>query len=256
MKYIDLSIDIENGVPCDPPSQMPQITYSDHKAGIKSMLERFPGTKEEDFPNGWAFESVRLSTHSGTHMDAPYHYAPIMNQTEKAWTIDQMPLEWCVGNAVVLDFQEKPDGYLIGVRDVQEKLEQLGHRLRKGDILLINTGANKNLRNGKYLMSGAGFDREATLWIIDQGVHVVGTDAWSWDCPLWYMAERFRETGDKNILWQGHFAGREKCYFQIEKLVNLDKIPALGAKFYCFPVKIKGASAGWIRAIAEIEDID
>ena len=49
------------------------------------------------------------------------------------------------------------------------------------------------------------------------------------------------------------FAGIEKGYFQIEKLTNLDLLPSTGFKFYCFPVKIKGASAGWIRAVAEIE---
>lgn len=45
----------------------------------------------------------------------------------------------------------------------------------------------------------------------------------------------------------------EKAYCHIEKLTNLDKLPITGFKFYCFPIKIKDASAGWTRAIAVIE---
>jgi kynurenine formamidase len=81
---------------------------------------------------------------------------------------------------------------------------------------------------------------------------VVGTDAWSWDRPLPFQAQDFERTHDASLIWEGHFAGIEKGYFQIEKLTNLDKLPPTGFTFYCFPIKIKGASAGWIRAVAEI----
>jgi kynurenine formamidase len=81
---------------------------------------------------------------------------------------------------------------------------------------------------------------------------VVGTDGWSWDRPLPFQAKEFVQTKDASIIWEGHFAGIETGYFQIEKLTNLDLLPSTGFKFYCFPVKIKGASAGWIRAVAEV----
>ncbi len=96
--------------------------------------------------------------------------------------------------------------------------------------------------------------RDATLWLVDRGVRVVGTDAWSWDRPLPIIAEEFQETGDSSIIWEGHFAGIEKTYCHMEKLTNLDRLPSRGFTLCCFPVKIKGASAGWIRPVAIVED--
>ena len=95
--------------------------------------------------------------------------------------------------------------------------------------------------------------KEATLWLTNRGIKVVGTDGWSWDRPLPLIAEEFNRTKNKDIIWEGHRAGMEKAYCHIEKLTNLDKLPITGFKFYCFPIKIKDASAGWTRAIAVIE---
>ncbi len=64
------------------------------------------------------------------------------------------------------------------------------------------------------------------------------------------MAEDFARTGDGRVIWEAHFAGIEREYCQIEKLVNLDKLPPHGFKVACFPVKVENASAGWCRAVA------
>ena len=92
--------------------------------------------------------------------------------------------------------------------------------------------------------------REATLFLLDQGVKIVGTDAWSWDRPLCYIAQEFAATKDATLIWEGHFAGIEKEYYHLEKLANLDKLPPFGFKVACFPIKIKAASAGWARPVA------
>ena len=81
----------------------------------------------------------------------------------------------------------------------------------------------------------------------------MGTDAWSWDRPLGFIAEDFAKTKDKSLIWEGHFAGIEKAYCQIEKLTNLEELPPTGFKVSCFPVKIKNASAGWVRAVAILD---
>jgi kynurenine formamidase len=104
------------------------------------------------------------------------------------------------------------------------------------------------------MLKGCGMGREATLWLLDRGVRVVGTDAWSWDPPLPLVAEEYQKTGNASIIWEGHFAGIEKGYCHIEKLTGLDRLPPYGFTFFCFPVKIKGASAGWIRAVALLEE--
>jgi kynurenine formamidase len=253
-RFIDLSIAIEHGLPSDPPIMIPKITYIDHKTGAQSMQAFYPGLSDDDLPNGlgWAVELLEVSTHAGTHMDAPWHYHPTQDEGMPALTIDQFPLAWAVGDGVKLDFTDKPDGYNITRDDVKAKLNALGYSLKEGDILLAQTGAAPFWGKPEYLVKGCGFGRDATLWIVDQGVHVVGTDAWSWDRPLPFQAQDYAKTKDPSLIWEGHFAGIKKGYFQIEKLTNLNNLPPTGFTFYCFPIKIKGASAGWIRAVAEI----
>lgn len=252
--FIDLSIAIEAGLPSDPPMMIPKITYLDHKLGAETMKLFYPGITEKDLPGGqgWALEILEVSTHAGTHMDAPWHYHPTQDNGMPALTIDRFPLEWSVGNGVKVDFSSKADGYNITPEDIRAGLDAIGHTLGEGDIFLAQTGAAPYWGRPDYLVKGCGFGREATLWLVDQGVHVVGTDAWSWDRPLPFQAADFERTKDPSVIWEGHFAGIEKGYFQIEKLTNLDKLPATGFTFYCFPIKVKGASAGWIRAVAEV----
>ncbi|HOD15180.1 MAG TPA: cyclase family protein, partial [Spirochaetota bacterium] len=186
--------------------------------------------------------------------DAPWHYHPDMDGGKKALTIDEVPLEWCVGRGVKLDFRNLPDGYLVTGGDMARAFEEIGHECSAGDIVLVNTGADKYWGKPEYLVKGCGMGREATLWLCDRGVRVVGTDAWSWDRPLPLIANEFREKRDPSIIWEGHFAGIERGYCHIEKLTHLDLLPAIGFTFFCFPVKIKGASAGWIRAVALVDD--
>lgn len=255
-RFIDLSVAIEHDLPSDPPGMAPKIQYVDHKLGGESMKLFFPGLTTEDLPKGlgWAVEVLTVSTHAGTHMDAPWHYHPYMDNGKAAFTIDQVPLEWCMGPGVVLDFTDQPDGYRIEPKDVDVALAKIGHKLKEGDIVLAHTTAARYWGRPEYLTRGCGFGRDATLHILKQGVRVVGTDAWSWDPPLPTEAKRYQETGDPSVIWEGHFAGIEKGYFQIEKLANLDRVPPTGFTFFCFPVKIKGASAGWIRAVAMVEE--
>ena len=108
----------------------PSIEYIDHQQSLPQVLPFFPGLKKEDLPDGqgWAVERVQLSTHNGTHLDAPWHYHPTMNDGERAWTIDDVPLEWCFQPAVKLDFRHFADGYVATAADVEAELE--AHRPR------------------------------------------------------------------------------------------------------------------------------
>ena len=90
--------------------------------------------------------------------------------------------------------------------------------------------------------------------MIDKGVHVCGTDGWSWDVPLPYEAKMFQETGDASVLWEGHRAGADAAYCHIEKLTNLEALPLTGYTVCCFPIKVKAASAGWARVVAIFEE--
>ncbi|TAJ30716.1 MAG: cyclase family protein [Bosea sp. (in: a-proteobacteria)] len=195
-------------------------------------------------------EKVALTTHNGTHLDAPWHFHPTMNGGERAWTIDEIPLDWCYARGVKLDFRNLPDGHVVSATEVREELERINHELRPLDIVLINTRAGLRYGQDDYLRSGCGMGREATLFLLERGIRVTGTDAWSWDAPFVHTARRYAETRDASIIWEGHKAGREIGYCHIEKLHNLENLPATGFEVICFPVKIERASAGWTRAVA------
>ena len=131
-RFIDISAPLQNDVPADPPGLGPKIEYIDHQQSLPQILPFFPGLKKEDLPDGqgWAVERVQLSTHNGTHLDAPWHYHPTMNEGERAWTIDEIPLEWCFQPGVKLDFRRFADGYVATAADVEAELERIGHVLQ------------------------------------------------------------------------------------------------------------------------------
>lgn len=256
-RYVDLSIAIEDGLPSDPPMMIPKIEYSDHKAGAEQMKMFFPGLANDQLPGGlgWAMEFVSLTTHSGTHLDAPFHYHPTMDNGAPALTIDEIPLEWCFGDGVLLDFSHKPDGSRITVEDVEKELERIEYSIKPFDIVLVRTGADRFWGAPEYLVKGAGMDRESTLFLTEKGVKIVGIDSWSWDRPLPFLAREFAETGDPRVIWEAHFAGIERGYCHMEKLGNLAAIGRQkNFRVCCFPVNIKRATAGWVRPVAIVDE--
>lgn len=222
------------------------------------MLAFFPGATVNDLPDGegWAIETVHMTTHNGTHLDAPYHFASKMDRGKRAITIDEVPLEWCLRPAVKLDFRDRPDGYVVSASDVARELERIGHELRPLEIVLVNTSAGARYGYDDYVSSGCGVGREATLYLLERGVRITGTDAWSWDAPFVHTAKVYARTHDASIIWEGHRASREVGYCHIEKLHNLELLPPTGFEVACFPVSVAGGSAGWTRAVAIFEEPD
>jgi kynurenine formamidase len=247
IRIIDLSVPL---LQSSNPLSKVEIQYVSHKEGGK-LISSLLGLKQEDFPEGncAASENIALTSHSGTHLDAPWHFWPT-SEGKPAKTVDQVPLEWLYGDGVVLDFTHKAAGEEISIEDVEKALRRIGYQLAPFDIVFVMTGASKYYDQQDYARRHPGVSREATLWIIDRGIKVMGIDAWGWDKPIDAALEEFRR-GDKGKLWAAHFAGKEKEYCHLENLTNLEKIPRpYGFKVAVFPIKIPGASAGWVRAVA------
>lgn len=255
-KIIDLSISIENEIKSDPPSYEPKIHYFNHSDTINELTNFFPGLAPSDLPaqEGWAYERLNLITHNGTHLDAPYHFSSIMDGYKRAITIDEVPLEWCLNSGVKLDFRHFEDGYVVTKNDVVEELNRINHTLKPFEIVLINTRAGERYGEDDYINAGCGMGREATLYLLEQGVKITGTDGWSWDAPFIHTKEKYRDSQDASLIWEGHKAGRDMCYCHLEKLHNLESLPSRGFVVSCFPVKIKAASAGWTRAVAILDE--
>ena len=138
-RFVDLSILLQNDVVTDPPFLRPKITYQRHEDTIEEARHFFPGIVAEDFPGGVGFaaaEWVTLTTHSGTHLDAPWHYHPTMDGGERAITIDEVPLDWCFRPGVKLDFRHFDNGYVVTGADVEAELARIDHDLQPLDIVL------------------------------------------------------------------------------------------------------------------------
>ncbi|RAL24220.1 cyclase family protein [Thermoflavimicrobium daqui] len=230
-----------------------QIRYSKHEEAAV-MTEKILGLDASYWPDGegWAVEEVTLSSHAGTHVDAPYHYGS-KSAGKPAKTIDQVPLHWCYGDGVLLDMTHKQAGEEITIEDIQKELDRIGYEIKPFDIIMIHTGTSKYFKSPGYELKHPGLGKAATEWLVDQGVRLIGIDAWGLDRPFDVLAKEAKE--GKVQFWEAHLVGREKEYCQIEKLCNLDQIPKpFGFKVSAFPINIERASAGWSRVVAIFEE--
>lgn len=198
-------------------------------------------------------ERITASVHTGTHLDAPFHFGTRCEGKE-AKKIEDVPLEWCFGDGVVLDVTHKGVGESITQDDVQEALEKINYSIKPFDIVLIYTGADQYWQKKEYFFKFPGMSREATAWLLEWGVKTIGIDALGFDRPFHRMVDDYFATGDASVLWPSHIYGREKEYCHLERLANLGKIPKpFGFKVACFPVKIIDVGASWVRAVAIVE---
>lgn len=254
MKIIDLSKPIQYN-PGDPFFMKVKIKHKPHRKA--KWLIRLFGLPFKLFPKGfigWADDSIqKMGVHSTTHIDAPWHYAPTC-EGKPAKTIDEVPLEWCFGEGMVIDMKHKPDFEAISRKDIEDFLKNNNLQLQKGMIVLIKTGRDKHMGTKDFFEKGTGMSAEATEWLIDQGIKVMGIDQWGWDLPLPYLIQKAKETNDPNLFWEAHLVGREKEYCHIEQLTNLDALPLTGFKVAVFPLKIVGASAAPARVVAMMDE--
>ena len=254
-KFIDLSVSLQEGIKSDPDFMLPKINYHHHNETAEEMISFFPGLKKDNLPGGegWAMETITVSTHNGTHMDAPYHYHSTMDNGKRAITIDEVPLEWCFNKGIKLDLRSYDDGYVLTKSDIKYELNKINYSINPLDIVFINTSAGDRYGEDDFLSKGCGIGRDATIFLLDQGVRLTGTDAWSWDAPFIHTAKKFEESKDASLIWEGHRAGMVTGYSHIEKLTNLDQLPDHGFTVSAFPFKIKHGSAGFVRVVAILD---
>ena len=253
MRLIDLSATIAPTSPDVMPFERIEINYADHAEGAEQVqtLFRVPSNLLRN-GEGWAIEEfVRLGTHSVTHVDAPWHYNSRI-QGERAATIDELPLEWFFADALVLDMTQKADGEQVNVREMEAAIEALGCELKPRDIVLLRTGRDNFYGRPDYAFRGCAVTAEATRWLYDRGVRVMGIDAWGWDGPLDRQAKDALVQREPGVFWAAHQSDLPYC--QIERLVNLTSLPLFGFKVARFPLKIKGGSAGPARVVAILPD--
>jgi kynurenine formamidase len=252
-RIVDLSMTTDS----DPsPLMNVSITHLDHEAGAKEDQKHYD-IDPQDWPfpgKAYADDFIEMTTHAGTHLDAPYHMAP-ESEGKPAKTIDQIPLEWCMGDGVVLDIERFPDGHEITVDEVKAILDGISYELKEGDIPLTHTGNDKFWGTEEYSTRGGHLGRDALKWILDHGIKLVGTDSWSFDRAYEYWSKDYHDHGrDSSYLWPCHLLCIEKEYCHVEKLANLDTLPPHGFKFQALPIKFAEGTAGYVRAVAFVEE--
>jgi kynurenine formamidase len=267
MRCFDLSIPLDDRNPEAHPIKIERLAHKEGVArlnwvmmrktlkGIISYLAGKRIIKPDDLPDKefLSLEMVYCSVHTGTHMDAPFHFGTHCDGQESK-KIAELPLEWFYQDGVVLDLTHKKPAEAITSEDLIRALKKIKYQLKPKDIVLLHTGADKYFGTHAYMEKFPGVSAEAIEWLWGQGIKVMGIDALGFDRPYPAMLKDFLSTRDKTALWPAHFCGRKKEYAHIERLANLDRLPrAFGFKVACFPVNIRDAGASFTRVVAILD---
>ncbi|MFA5088846.1 MAG: cyclase family protein [Candidatus Omnitrophota bacterium] len=268
MRIIDLSLPIDDTLKETHAATIDRIS---HAQGVEHfnwvVMKNKPGGQEkfdkgervaskEEIPDGemLGLEIVHSSVHMGSHVDAPFHYGSKCGG-RPARMIEDVPLEWCYGPGVVLDFTQMRYPQVITKKDVVEALKKVHYQIKPMDIVLVNTGGDKLLGTPDYVNKYVGMMPDAVEYILDQGVKMLGIDTIGLDRPCFEMFKEFLETKDQAKIWPSHFLGRRREYCHMERLGNLGAIPKpFGFTVSCFPVRVKNAGAGWARVVAILDE--
>jgi kynurenine formamidase len=237
-RIVDLSMPVHADMLTFPRVPPPALcVYETHE----EFAERI-GAAEHGVTSLTASNLVVVNDHVGTHCDARRHIVP------DAGGADTIPLEWCVSDGVLLDFTDAESGHGIAAAEIEAELDRIGHQLKERDIVLIHTGAGAYNTEERYRTDHPGMTAEATRWLIERGVRMMGIDAITFDPPVWAMFERKQ-------FWEAHRVMWDEEYWHLENLMNLEQIGRPhGFQLVVLPVKWKGTTAAPVRAIAIVED--
>jgi kynurenine formamidase len=252
-KIIDLTKPIKF-YPDEPAFMQVKIQHKSRKENLLLIEEL--GLPLDMLPKGFvgiSDDTITMGVHSVTHVDAPWHYGPL-SEGKKAPTIDELPLDWFYGDGVVIDMSHKNDMELVSQEDLEGFVQRNSIKLTPGTIVLIRTDGDKRAGTKEYDQIGPGVSKEATRWLIDQGIRVMGIDNWGWDRPLAKTAKLVREQNNPDLFWEGHRVGQDKMYCHIEQIVGLRQLPKDGFKVMAMPLPLEGCSGSPIRLIAIFDD--
>lgn len=189
---------------------------------------------------------VALSTHSGTHMDAPFHADA--NSEE---TIEKMPLSAGFGSAVCLDVSAAFGPRVAVTASQLEAADRANESpVTEGDIVLVHTGMDAMHSDpSAWYEEHMGLSRDAGEWLRARRVRTVGIDSCSVDpagaseLPVHMNFLRPRSIGLSPHDWIA----------VIESLTNLSELPRRRFTFVGVPLPLAGATGSPIRAMAIVD---
>jgi len=216
MKIIDLTLTISNRIPTFPGSPQPNF---------------IPWEKIKD--DGYNLELLFLSSHTGTHLDAPYHFL------EKGAKIHEISLKKLVSEAVLIKTRRKSNEPITKT-DIQ-KFEKKHGKIPNGSTVIFWTSWQKMIKNDSYFVKNPGLSVTAAKYLISKKTNLVGIDSPSIDLGK-----------EKRFLVHHLFAKNDVLI--VENLANLDKIKSWKFQLAVLPMKLKNATGAPVRAVGIIDD--
>jgi len=171
-----------------------------------------------------------LVTHTGTHIDAPFHFKP------GGAKIDEIPVDRLIRDAVLLDLTCKKPKDLIHDEDLEAAEEAGGLSIREGEIVILRVGWDEHLGSARYLQDYPGLSENGAAFLVAKGVSAVGVDSPNLDHPA-----DARFPAHNLLLGNGIPI--------IENLCNLAQLRRSRFRFVALPLKIRGATGSPVRAI-------
>jgi arylformamidase len=175
---------------------------------------------------------LKIATHAGTHVDAPWHFVP------NGKTIEEIPLERFRGSAVIVPIRRQA-GEPIPASDLEHSPEPI----RRGDIVVLATGWAAKFESEEYNHHPY-VSEEAATWMVEHGVTMLGLDLITVDLPTAMRPNPFD--------YAVHHILLENDVLIIENMANLDKVAGKRVHLYAFPLPIRGSDAAQARVVAEI----
>jgi len=215
MKLLDLTLTVSENIPIFPGSPQPSFVQDKN---IKN--------------DGYNSELLFLSSHTGTHLDAPYHFQ------EKGEKIHEISLKRLVSSAILVKSRKKGD-QPITKTDIQ-KFEKKHGKIPSGSAVIFWTGWQKMIKNTSYFIRNPGLSTAAAKYLVSKKINLVGTDSPSIDLG-------------KDKRFPVHHIFSKNNVLIVENLTNLEKIRSSKFHFVVLPLKLKGATGSPVRAIAFVE---
>ena len=215
MKFIDLTLPISEKIPTFPGSPQP-------------IFIQWENIKDD----GYNLELLFLSSHTGTHLDAPYHFL------EKGKKIHEISLNRLIINAILIKIRKRRD-QAITKTDIQ-KFEKKHGKIPNESTIVFWTGWQKMIKNDSYFVNNPGLAVTAAKYLISKKTNLVGIDSPSIDLGK-----------EKRFLVHHLFAKNDVLI--VENLGNLDKIKSWKFQLAVLPMKLENATGAPVRAVGIID---
>ena len=206
---------------------------------VSEKIPTFPGSPKPHFiewetiaKDGYNLELLFLSTHTGTHIDAPFHFV------KNGKKIHEIAPERLVNEAVLIRIG-KNSNRSISKTDIQN-FEQKNGKIENGSTVIFHTGWQKNLNKEFYFSENPGLSISAAKYLASKKINMVGIDSPSIDL------------GSDSKFSVHHILAKNNILI-VENLANLGMIKSNNFHLITSPLKLKNATGSPIRAFGFVD---